>query len=88
MVDRKKKILNIILNNLKVKKGDNIYLGLDIFKLFKDMCEYQKLRDREQITTLSSSSEFPDFKFLKPIVMKKNDNIYNYNSEHNGSFLK
>ncbi len=44
-----------------------------VFKLFKDMCEYQKIKNREQITTLSSSSEFPDIKFTRPLKMYKND---------------
>jgi len=59
-----------------------------IFKLFKDMCEYQKIKNRKQITTLSSSSKFPDFKFLKPGKMKKNDEIYNYSNDYNESFLR
>ena len=37
------------------------------------MCEYQKIKNREQITTLSSSSEFPDIKFTRPLKMHKND---------------
>jgi aminoglycoside N3'-acetyltransferase len=35
MNSNKKKILEDILNNLKIKKGYNIYLGLDLFKLYK-----------------------------------------------------
>jgi len=34
MVSNNTKILKKILSNLKIKKGDNIYLGVDIFKLF------------------------------------------------------
>lgn len=58
-----------------------------IFKLFKDMCEYQKIRNREQITTLSSSNEFPTFKFLKPVILKKNDRVYNQYEDSNNSLL-
>ena len=35
MVNNNKKILNKICNNLNIKKNDNIYLGVDIFKLYK-----------------------------------------------------
>jgi aminoglycoside 3-N-acetyltransferase len=36
------KILNKILKNLKVKKNDNIYLGVDFFKLYKTL-DYKKV---------------------------------------------
>uniref|UniRef100_A0A6C0C4H9 Peptidase C14 caspase domain-containing protein n=1 Tax=viral metagenome TaxID=1070528 RepID=A0A6C0C4H9_9ZZZZ len=47
-----------------------------VFKLFKDMCTYQKIKNREQITTLSSSSEFPEITFTRPLIMKKNNTAY------------
>ena len=39
MVDTNTKILKKILNNLKIRKGDNIYLGIDFFKLFETLNE-------------------------------------------------
>ena len=35
MNSNQKKILENILKNLNIKKGNNIYLGLDFFKLYK-----------------------------------------------------
>ena len=35
METHKKKILVNILKNLNIKKGDNIYLGLDFLKLYQ-----------------------------------------------------
>ena len=64
------------------------HFNVAIFKLFKDMCEYQKIKGRDQITTLSSSSKFPNFKFLKPSKMKKNEEIYNYTNDYKESFLR
>jgi metacaspase-1 len=58
-----------------------------IFKLFRDITNYQNILNREQITTLSSSSEFPDIKFLRPIIMHKNDIIYNATNKTENSFL-
>ena len=74
MVDRKKKILNIILNNLKVKKGDNIYLGLDIFKLFKTLNE-------KEINRFDFVKEILSF-FLENIGKKGNliIPVFNFNS--------
>ena len=39
MLSNRTIILNKILSNLKIKKGDNIYLGADIFKLFETLDE-------------------------------------------------
>jgi len=61
--------------------------NVGIFKLFRDLVNYQSIYKREQITTLSSSSEFPDVKFLRPINMQKNDSIYNSSVMMETSFL-
>jgi len=62
--------------------------NVSIFKLFKDMCIYTKSKNREQITTLSSSIPHPKFKLLRPIIMKKNDKTYDPYIEKQKSLLK
>ena len=61
--------------------------NVGIFKLFRDLVNYQSIYKREQITTLSSSSEFPDVKFLRPVKMRKNDSVYNSSVMTETSFL-
>lgn len=51
--------------------------NVSVFKLFRDMCIYTKSNNREQITTLSSSSPFPKMNLLRPNIMNKNDEIWN-----------
>ncbi len=68
------KILKKILGNLKVKKGDNIYLGLDIFKLYKTL-------NIKKINRFDFVKEILDF-FLK--ILGKNGNliipVFDFNS--------
>ena len=52
-------ILKKISNNLEVKKGDNIYLGVDFFKLFKTL-------DSKKINRFDFVREILNF-FLKSL---------------------
>jgi hypothetical protein len=62
--------------------------NVSIFKLFRDMCIYTEGKNREQITTLSSSAPFPKLKLMRPINMKKNDEIWDLNKEILESLLR
>jgi aminoglycoside N3'-acetyltransferase len=74
MVKSNIKILNKILGNLKVKKSDNIYLGVDIFKLYKTF-------NSKKINRFDFVNEVLDF-FLKKLG--KNGNliipVFDFNS--------
>lgn len=78
----KKKILCNILNDLNIKKGDNIYLGLDFLKLYKllDMKKIDRNQFLEQILKFflfyigaKGNLVIPVFNF--DCVLKKNFHI-------------
>jgi len=52
------------------------HFNVSIFKLLKDISIYMKQINRKQITTLSSSSEKPEFELKRPVQHRKNDEIY------------
>ena len=74
MVNHNIKILEKILKNLKVKKGDNIYLGVDFFKLHETL-------DVKKINRFDFVKEILNF-FLKSLG--KNGNliipVFDFNS--------
>lgn len=52
------------------------HYNVKFFKLLKDISIYMKVNNREQVTTLSSSSEDPDMELKRPLLNRKRDDKY------------